>query len=67
MIFESLESLNVLKSNLVLLISDAATYMIKADEIFKSFYNNFMHIKCVAHLKHNCSMLIGASLNQLIK
>ncbi|KAF7690783.1 hypothetical protein CDIK_2634 [Cucumispora dikerogammari] len=41
-----------------LLISDAASYMIKAIQRLKVFYENMLHITCISHLYHNCAMKI---------
>ena len=67
MIEESLKSLNILQSNFILLISDAATYMIKAGEMYKIWNDNFLHITCVAHLIHNCAMRIRGSFGAVDK
>ena len=49
---------NILPHNLLLLISDAARYMIKAGNNLKVLYPNLFHITCLAHLVHNCAMKI---------
>ncbi|KAF7685340.1 hypothetical protein CDIK_3911, partial [Cucumispora dikerogammari] len=40
------------------LIFDAASYIIKAVQSLKVFYENIMHITCISHLYHNSAMKI---------
>ena len=44
------------RHNFVLLLSDAAKYMVLAGFILKSMYPQLFHITCVCHLFHNCAM-----------
>ena len=55
-----LEEYNIKMDNFTLLISDAASYMVKADKILKSRDYKVLHVKCMAHLIHNCAMRIRA-------
>lgn len=45
--------LNIQRESFLLLISDAATYMIKAAKNLKIFYKMLTHITCLSHLLHN--------------
>ena len=48
------------RNDFLLLISDAARYMVKAGETLKMIYPNCFHITCFAHLLHNCAMRVKA-------
>ena len=37
----------------VMLLSDAAHYVVKTGKILKSLYPNLIHVTCIAHLYHN--------------
>lgn len=63
----ALDKYNITHDNVILIISDAASYMIKAIREFKSIYNNCFHVLCLAHLIHNCSMIIRANFNNVDK
>ncbi len=54
----SLKNFAVKIENFILLVSDAARYMVKAGEIIKKNNNNLFHITCIAHLLHNCALKI---------
>ena len=49
---------NIIRQNFVLLISDAATYMIKAVITLKKLFPCLYHITCISHLLHNCCLKI---------
>jgi len=64
---DSLEKFNINHDSFVMLISDAATYMKKAGEVYKSRNRCFLHAKCLAHLIHNCSIRIRAEYENIDK
>lgn len=47
-------------SNLKLVVTDAARYMMRAFKEIKLKWPNFFHITCLAHLIHNCAMKVKA-------
>ena len=58
-----------MRENFILLISDAAPYMIKTFGLIKPFYPNINFIACVLHLLHNCAHRIRPyykNMDQLI-
>lgn len=57
-IYNSLDKINASRDRLVLIISDAATYMVKAVRQMKTTRPNLLHITCLAHLLHNCAIRI---------
>ena len=57
--------LNLAFDCLELIISDCAAYMIFAVADIKERYLHVLHIKCLAHLLHNCSMKIRASYSNV--
>jgi hypothetical protein len=54
-IMSLLDDLGCEKSSLLLLLSDAAKYMIRAGTNLKVFYPKMFHVTCLAHLLHNCA------------
>jgi len=42
----------------VLLLMDAAKYMVSAGQVLKTMYTQLFHVTCVAHLLHNCAMKV---------
>ncbi|KAF7679722.1 hypothetical protein CDIK_4485, partial [Cucumispora dikerogammari] len=46
--------------DVLLIISDSASYMIKAISQLKNVYVNMNHISCIAYLAHNCALKIKA-------
>lgn len=63
------EKLNINIKNFVLYITDAAPYMIKSGKIFKEKNKKLIHVSCLAHLIHNCAMIVKsqyAATNKLI-
>lgn len=54
----ALENIKMNFSNLKIVISDRASYMMKAMEMMKGNGRNFFHVQCLAHLVHNCAMRI---------
>ena len=58
---DSVKEMNIERGNLCLLLSDAAAYMKLSGNILKSLYPNLIHITCLAHLIHNCSLKVKQS------
>lgn len=52
------KDLNVHRNNFLLLLSDAARYMTLAGKTLKSMYPSLFHVTCMAHLLHNCALLV---------
>lgn len=68
-IYSTLEKFIIRPNNFTLLISDAASYMVKSASHFKCSNEKFIHVECLAHLVHNCAMRIKAyytEVNDLI-
>ena len=53
-----LKSFSIERKNFLMLISDAAAYMVKAGQILKMLYEDCFHITCFAHLLHNCALRV---------
>lgn len=49
---------NIERQNFVLLLSDAARYMVSAGNTLKVLFPNLFHVTCTAHLWHNCALKI---------
>lgn len=58
---------NIEKQNLKLVVTDAASYMIRAFKNLKIQTPDFYHVTCVAHLIHNCAMRIRAYYSNVDK
>ena len=56
----TLKNMNIAREKFLLLLSDAARYMIKAAETLKILYPRLLHVTCIAHLLHNCAEHIRA-------
>ena len=52
--------MNVARNDFCLLLSDAARYMVAAGSTLKNMYPQLFHVTCVAHLLHNCALLVKA-------
>jgi hypothetical protein len=68
-ILDALERYNIKTENFMLLISDAASYMVLAGKRFKQSNSIFYHVTCMAHLLHNCAIKLKsyfADVNYLI-
>lgn len=66
------ESLSLLgnyfkKDNLLLLVTDAATYMVKADGLSRTFYVNMIHLTCLAHGIHRVCEFIHSAFESVDK
>ena len=57
---DTLKNMNIAREKFLLLLSDAARYMIKAAETLKILYPRLLHVTCIAHLLHNCAEHIRA-------
>lgn len=55
-----LKECGILRKNVILLLSDAARYMVKAFETIKILYPDCFHVTCFAHLLHNCALRVKA-------
>ena len=53
-----LKDLSISRENFVLLLSDAARYMISAGTTLKVMYPNLFTVTCIAHLLHNCALRV---------
>lgn len=68
-ILECLAKFNIPVNNVVLFVSDAARYMIKAGAYLKVQNYNLFHVTCIAHLIHNCAIQVKSyyeDVNSLI-
>ncbi|KAF7697523.1 hypothetical protein CDIK_1649 [Cucumispora dikerogammari] len=52
--------------DVLLIISDSASYMIKAISHLKNVYVNMSHISCIAHLAHNCALKIKTNYKLVV-
>ena len=55
-----LRQLEIKRENFSLSLTDAAWYMSSAGKTLKESYPSMMHVTCVAHLLHNCTMRVRA-------
>ena len=60
---DTLRDLAIERSNFLLLITDAARYMMLAGRVLKSLYSKLFHITCVAHLLHNAAMIVRSNFS----
>ena len=58
LILKSIEQYNIHLNQIIMIISDAASYMKKAINDLNRNCHNILHVKCLAHLVHNCAMRI---------
>ena len=58
LIDDAIRYLGTPRGNFLLLLSDAASYMISAGSVLKNMYPNLFHVTCIAHLLHNCAMKV---------
>lgn len=58
-----LKKINANRNKFVLLISDAAPYMISAGKTLKNLFPRLFHITCLAHLMHNCALRIKSKFS----
>ena len=60
-----LRQLEIKRENFSLFLTDAARYMSSAGKTSKELYPSLMHVTCVAHLLHNCTMRVRAHFNNI--
>ena len=60
-----LRQLEIKRENFLLFLTDAARYMSSAGKTLKELYPSLMHVTCVAHLLHNCAMLVRAHFKNI--
>ena len=65
LIDNQLRKFDIEREKVLLLISDAATYMIRAGEMLKGFYGKLTHVTCTSHLLHNACMKIKSSFPEV--
>ena len=58
LISDALEKYNIERHKLLRIISDAASYMIKAMKDLNQDWHKILHAKYLVHLVHNCAMRI---------
>jgi len=66
---DALRYLETPREKFLLLLSDAAPYMIACGTTLKSMYSSLFHVTCVSHLLHNCALKIRSlckSVDELI-
>ena len=57
---DCLKEMGITREMFLLLLSDAAKYMLKAGDTLKIMYQRMLHVTCTAHLLHNCAGHIRA-------
>ena len=62
-----LRQLEIKRENFSLFLTDAARYMSLTGKTLKELYPSLMHVACVAHLLHNCTMRVHAHLKNIDK
>ena len=60
-----LRQLKIKRENFLLFLTDAARYMSLAGKTLKELYPSLMHVTCVAHLLHNCTMRARAHFKNI--
>ena len=58
---DTMHNIGITKEKLILLISDASSYMTKAAQTLKILYPNMIHITCLLRLLNNCALKIKAN------
>ena len=53
LILDALEKYNIERHKLLMIISDTASYVIKAMKDLNQDWHKILHSKCLAHLVHN--------------
>ncbi|KAF7696572.1 hypothetical protein CDIK_1749 [Cucumispora dikerogammari] len=64
-IIYNLKEKKISTEDVLLIISDIASYMIKATSHLKNVYVNMNHISCIAHLAHNCVLKIKTNYKRV--
>ena len=62
---DMLRQLEIKRENFLLFLTDAARYMSSARKTLKELNPSLMHVTCVAHLLHNCAMLMRAHFKNI--
>ena len=57
---DCLKEIGITREMFLLLLSDAAKYMLKAGDTLRIMYQRLLHVTCTAHLLHNCAEHIRA-------
>ena len=57
---DCLKEMGITREMFLLLLSDAAKYMLKAGDTLKIMYQRLLHVTCTAHLLRNCAEHIRA-------
>ena len=67
LIFSTLGRMNIQIEYVPLILSDAASYMMKSIKEIKSEATNstIYHVQCLAHLVHNCAMRIKTNFKEV--
>ena len=52
---DCLKEMGITCEMFLLLLSDAAKYMLKAGDTLKIMHQHLLHVTCTAHLLHNCA------------
>ena len=60
-----LRQLEIKRENFSLFLTDAVWYMSLAGKTLKELYPSLMHVTCVAHLLHNCTMGVHAHFKNI--
>lgn len=64
---ESLNELNVDKSKVLLVVTDAAPYMVAAMEALKVLYPKMLHVTCAAHGLHRVAEVVRTNFKDVNK
>ena len=57
---DCMKELGIAREMFLLLLRDAAKYILKAGDTLKIMYQRLLHVTCTAHLLHNCAEHIRA-------
>ena len=66
-IHDVLKEVNCDKDNFVMLMSDAASYMVASSKVLKFIYPKMIFLTCFAHLLHNCAIRIISTFPEVDK
>ncbi|KAF7701608.1 hypothetical protein CDIK_0684 [Cucumispora dikerogammari] len=64
-IIYNLKEKKISTEDVLLIISDSASYMLKAISRLNNVYVNMNHISCIAHLAHNCALKIKTNYKRV--
>ena len=65
LIDDQLRKFSLDREKVLLLISDAASYMVKAAESLKIFYGKMSHVTCTSHLLHNACTRVRSAFPEV--